>query len=118
MRFATAGAIRVAWRGQSVKPSIRPRYFARRDSFRSEWDEAGQVEWLDSAGISLARGRGVIDRPRTVRVTHDGRPDQILRARHAVPSYPTVGEIWPRLLETVEKRRQQERPETDPFMPV
>ena len=31
---------------------------ARRTTFTDDWNDAGQVQWLDSAGIELIRGRG------------------------------------------------------------
>ena len=31
---------------------------ARRDDFASHWDDAGQVRWVDGAGIDLVRGHG------------------------------------------------------------
>jgi pyruvate/2-oxoglutarate dehydrogenase complex dihydrolipoamide dehydrogenase (E3) component len=43
---------------------------ARRDSFTGDWTDDGQVQWLTIAQL-----------------------------RHAVPVYPTVSEIWLRLLE-------------------
>jgi pyruvate/2-oxoglutarate dehydrogenase complex dihydrolipoamide dehydrogenase (E3) component len=52
---------------------------ARRDSFTSGWDDAGQVRWLDGAGITLVRGHARLAGPRVVEV--DGRR---LQARHAV----------------------------------
>lgn len=51
----------------------------RRDEIVHEWDDSGQVSWLDSAGIDLVRGHGRIAGEREVSV--DGRT---LRARHAV----------------------------------
>jgi pyruvate/2-oxoglutarate dehydrogenase complex dihydrolipoamide dehydrogenase (E3) component len=33
---------------------------ARRDSFTSDWSDEGQAQWVDVAGISLARGAGVV----------------------------------------------------------
>src|SRR3954468_4214704 len=56
---------------------------ARRDSFASNWDDSGQVEWVHGAGIELVRGVGRLDGERTVVVDpQDGgvRPT----ARHAV----------------------------------
>ncbi len=53
--------------------------FARRDSFTSGWKDDGQVQWVDGAGIALARGVGRITGVRTVEV--GGRE---LTARHAV----------------------------------
>ena len=60
---------------------------ARRDRFASDWDDAGQVAWLDSAGITLVRGHGRISGARTVTVESSGNdtsPVTTLHARHAV----------------------------------
>lgn len=57
---------------------------ARRDSFASDWSDDGQVRWLDSAGIDLARGHGRITGEREVTVTDAAGAARILRARHAV----------------------------------
>ncbi|MGX5654715.1 dihydrolipoyl dehydrogenase family protein [Geodermatophilus nigrescens] len=56
----------------------------RRDSFTSHWDDAGQVSWVEGAGIDLLRGTARLDGERTVVVTgHDGTETR-LSARHAV----------------------------------
>jgi pyruvate/2-oxoglutarate dehydrogenase complex dihydrolipoamide dehydrogenase (E3) component len=56
---------------------------ARRDSFVHDYDDAGQVAWLDGAGIALVRGTGRLAGERRVVVeTVDG--DATLEARHAV----------------------------------
>ncbi|MGC5629125.1 dihydrolipoyl dehydrogenase family protein [Georgenia sp. Z1344] len=57
---------------------------ARRTSFTSDWDDAGQVEWLGSAGIDLVRGRGRLSGVREVTVELEGGGERVLRARHAV----------------------------------
>ncbi|WP_345770634.1 dihydrolipoyl dehydrogenase family protein [Blastococcus saxobsidens] len=57
---------------------------ARRDSFTSNWDDASQVQWLDSAGIDLLRGNGRLDGERTVVVTTADGGTVRLTARHAV----------------------------------
>ncbi len=63
---------------------------AWRDEMTSTWDDAGQVEWLDSAGITLVRGHGRLAGPRLVEVDPPDDPSQeptgprLLRARHAV----------------------------------
>ncbi|WP_102193712.1 dihydrolipoyl dehydrogenase family protein [Microbacterium aurantiacum] len=57
---------------------------ARRDSFASNWSDAGQVEWLDSAGIDLARGHGRLTGEREVTVTDADGATRVLKARHAV----------------------------------
>ncbi|SNS43809.1 dihydrolipoyl dehydrogenase family protein [Rhodococcoides kyotonense] len=52
---------------------------ARRESFTHSLDDSSQVEWAESAGISVVRGHGRISGEKTVDV--DGRT---LTARHAV----------------------------------
>jgi pyruvate/2-oxoglutarate dehydrogenase complex dihydrolipoamide dehydrogenase (E3) component len=56
----------------------------RRDSFVQNWDDSGQVEWLDGAGISLVRGHGRITGVRTVSVTAGDGSVTELTATHAV----------------------------------
>ncbi|MCL2554484.1 MAG: NAD(P)/FAD-dependent oxidoreductase [Actinomycetia bacterium] len=57
---------------------------ARRDAFTSNWNDDGQVGWLDSVGVDLVRGHGRLDGPRRVTVaTPDGGTVR-LTARHAV----------------------------------
>ncbi|MFG2194352.1 dihydrolipoyl dehydrogenase family protein [Streptomyces sp. NPDC048639] len=79
--------------------------FARRDGFTHHWKDDSQVDWLDSAGIDLVRGRGRFTGPRQVTVdTADGSP-RTLTARHAVavctgsravvPNLPGVAEAEP-----------------------
>ncbi|WP_130011773.1 dihydrolipoyl dehydrogenase family protein [Serinicoccus sediminis] len=51
----------------------------RRDSFTSDWDDEGQVDWARSAGLSIVRGRGRLTGEREVTVG-----DRVLRARRAV----------------------------------
>lgn len=58
--------------------------FDRRDSFTSNWSDDGQVKWLDSAGIDLARGHGRLTGEREVTVTDADGGTRVLRARHAV----------------------------------
>ena len=57
---------------------------ARRDRFASHWHDDGQVDWLDSAGITLVRGHGRISGPRAVAVTGPDGTVSTLTARHAV----------------------------------
>lgn len=57
---------------------------ARRNSFTSNWKDDGQVEWLDSAGISLVRGHGRITAAKQVTVTAGDGSATVLTARHAV----------------------------------
>ncbi|MCC3302648.1 NAD(P)/FAD-dependent oxidoreductase [Arthrobacter sp. zg-Y895] len=69
----------------------------RRNSFTSNWDDAGQAEWVAGAGIELVRGRARLTGEREVEVAaNDGRTLRI-SARHAVvlatgstPSVPPI----------------------------
>lgn len=56
-----------------------PAVLDRRDSFASHWDDQGQVEWLEGAGVTLVRGHGRLGGPRRVAVG-----DTVLAARQAV----------------------------------
>ncbi|MEV6643825.1 NAD(P)/FAD-dependent oxidoreductase [Amycolatopsis sp. NPDC051371] len=56
----------------------------RRDSFASNWNDEGQVSWLESAGIPLFRGHGRITAARVVEVTGADGTTTTLTARHAV----------------------------------
>ncbi|MFK4762922.1 dihydrolipoyl dehydrogenase family protein [Microbacterium sp. ZW T5_45] len=58
--------------------------FARRDSFTSNWSDDGQVRWLESAHIDLARGHGRLTGEREVTVTDAEGTTRVLTARHAV----------------------------------
>lgn len=69
----------------------------QRDSFTSHWQDAGQVEWVEGAGIELIRGRARLTGVRTARVAGLDGDDYALTARHAVvlasgstPSQPPV----------------------------
>ena len=70
-------------REAAVGPIDVTAVLAHRDAFISALDDAGQVSWLDGAGINLVRGHGRLAGEKSVQV--DG-PDGIvtLRARHAV----------------------------------
>jgi dihydrolipoamide dehydrogenase len=55
-----------------------------RNGMVSDWDDQGQVDWVESAGITLLRGHGRLAGPRRVRVeTPEGEAAE-LTARHAV----------------------------------
>lgn len=56
----------------------------RRDSFTSHWDDAGQVEWIDSTGAEFFRGQARLDGPRRVTVETPEGVHLLLTARHAV----------------------------------
>ena len=57
---------------------------ARRNSFTSNWDDAGQVRWVEKAGIDLRRGHARLDGPKRVTVTDDNGEITTLTATHAV----------------------------------
>jgi len=44
----------------------------RRDAFTSHWSDEGQVKWLESTHVDLARGKGRLAGERIVTVTPDG----------------------------------------------
>lgn len=56
----------------------------RRDDMTSNWNDGGQVDWLNGAGIDLVRGWGVITAPKEVTVTAEDGTVTVLRAKHAV----------------------------------
>ncbi|GAB2644650.1 dihydrolipoyl dehydrogenase family protein [Nocardia goodfellowii] len=71
----------------------------------NDWNDKGQVDWLDSAGITLVRGHGRLDGVKQVTVrTPDGETVR-LQARHAVavctgtraalPPLPGLDELRP-----------------------
>jgi len=63
---------------------------ARRDRFTSDWDDAGQVRWLEKTGIALLRGRARFTGPRELSLApddaalDDAPAGTVLRARRAV----------------------------------
>ncbi len=58
--------------------------FGRRDRYVSNWDDAGQADWVAGIGATLIRGHGRLDGPRRVSVTDAGGEVTLLTARHAV----------------------------------
>ncbi|MCU1548381.1 MAG: NAD(P)/FAD-dependent oxidoreductase [Arthrobacter sp.] len=56
----------------------------RRDHFTSNWQDDGQVEWVENRGIALIRGHGWITAPRKVQVAGLDGNSYALTARHAV----------------------------------
>ncbi|MDN3311086.1 NAD(P)/FAD-dependent oxidoreductase [Microbacterium oryzae] len=66
--------------GGRVDPEVVLR---RRDSFTSGWDDSGQVQWLQSAGIDLVRGHARLAGEKHVVVT-GGDEEVEIAARHAV----------------------------------
>jgi pyruvate/2-oxoglutarate dehydrogenase complex dihydrolipoamide dehydrogenase (E3) component len=76
---AVGGAAQAVTGEQDVDATL-----ARRDSFTSHWNDAGQARWVDGAGIDLVRGAGRLDGERTVVVTGADGSETRLTARHAV----------------------------------
>lgn len=98
---AVAGAAGAVTGGVDVVATL-----ASRDAIVHGWDDWSQVEWLDSVGIRLVRGRGRLAGPRRVEVTSgDGAAPVVLEARHAVvvatgstpvlPDVPGLADVEP-----------------------
>jgi pyruvate/2-oxoglutarate dehydrogenase complex dihydrolipoamide dehydrogenase (E3) component len=107
---AVADARRVAGARQAVTGTAdAPAVFARRDKFAAGWNDEGQASWLKSTGTELIRGHGRLDGPRRVTVETPGGETATLTGRHAVaictgsrravPCFPSISEVWLRLLE-------------------
>lgn len=83
--------------GNSLDPNA---VFARRDAFAAHWDDTGQQQWAESAGVHTVRGRGTITGEREVTVG-----ERVLRAEQAVvvctgsiarsPNVPGIDEARP-----------------------
>jgi pyruvate/2-oxoglutarate dehydrogenase complex dihydrolipoamide dehydrogenase (E3) component len=56
----------------------------RRDAFTSHWNDEGQVKWLESTHVDLARGKGRLAGERAVTVTPASGAVYTLTARKAV----------------------------------
>jgi dihydrolipoamide dehydrogenase len=56
----------------------------RRNVMVSGWKDAGQVEWLEQAGVTLLRGHGRLDGPRRVSVTREDGNISVYSAARAV----------------------------------
>src|ERR1700760_2382643 len=79
--------------------------FGRRDRYVSNWDDAGQADWVAGIGVTLVRGHGRLDGPRRVTVTAASGESSVLAARHAVvicigsraalPDIPGIAEAHP-----------------------
>lgn len=70
---------------QAVTGTIDPAaVFARRDATAADYDDGGQVAWLDSAGIALVRGTARLDGPKRVVVAAADGSEVVLEARAAV----------------------------------
>ena len=78
---------------------------AQRDYMTSDWDDAGQLPWLEGKGIELVRGAGRLAGERAVAVAAGDGSTRRLGARRAVvlatgtiplvPPIPGLGEVRP-----------------------
>lgn len=57
---------------------------ASRDAAASDWNDAGQVRWLQKTGIALARGHARLDGERRVVITAPDGTTRAVTATHAV----------------------------------
>ncbi|MGO8936009.1 MAG: FAD-dependent oxidoreductase [Mycobacterium sp.] len=77
--------------------------FGRRDRNVSNWDDAGQADWVAGIGATLIRGHGRLDGPRRVVVATSSGAEATLTPRQAVvictgsrpvlPDLPGVGDV-------------------------
>ena len=83
--------------GLSAPTLDRRALLARRDEWVSSYDDSGQVEWADSAGLAVLRGTGRLAGERRVELT-TSEGTRTIEARHAVViatgSEPTVPEVF------------------------
>jgi dihydrolipoamide dehydrogenase len=55
-----------------------------RNEMVSDWDDSGQLPWLEDAGVRLIRGRAKFEGPRTIQVQGQDGSRQTVSARRAV----------------------------------
>ncbi|SRX93610.1 putative oxidoreductase [Mycobacterium tuberculosis H37Rv] [Mycobacterium shimoidei] len=81
---AIADARRVDGARQAITgPISTAGVFGRRDRYVTNWDDAGQADWVSGIGATLVRGHARLDGPRRVAVSTPGAT-AMLSARHAV----------------------------------
>jgi pyruvate/2-oxoglutarate dehydrogenase complex dihydrolipoamide dehydrogenase (E3) component len=62
-----------------------------RDFMVADWDDGGQVSWLDDKGIELLRGAGTIAGPGLVMVDgHEYEAERIVIATGSEPAFPPI----------------------------
>ncbi|MFI0981066.1 dihydrolipoyl dehydrogenase family protein [Streptomyces sp. NPDC021093] len=82
---ARADARRVPGLKQAVQGDLDvPAVLAHRDYYTSNWQDDGQVGWLESIGVDIHRGHGRLAGPRKVTVDAPDGGRTTLTARHAV----------------------------------
>lgn len=68
----------------------------RRNAMASNWDDSGQVEWLEGAGVELLRGHGRIVGPRLVEVeSGDGDVNRLEATKAVMIATGTAASIPP-----------------------
>lgn len=83
--IAVADADHLDGAREAVAGSINPAgVFGRRDRYVTDWDDAGQADWVAGIGATLVRGHGRLDGPRRVTATTADGQSCTLVARHAV----------------------------------
>ena len=83
--IAVADADHIDGAREAVSGSINAAgVFGRRDRYVSNWDDAGQADWVAGIGATLVRGHGRLNGPRRVTVTAADGDVSVLTARHAV----------------------------------
>ncbi|MFO7689945.1 MAG: NAD(P)/FAD-dependent oxidoreductase [Cryobacterium sp.] len=103
---ALAAARRVPGAAEALTGSVDvAAVLARRSAFTSHWSDAGQVSWLESAGIDLLRGHARLTGLREVTVTAADGTLTRLTATHAVvmctgssallPDIPGLADVQP-----------------------
>jgi dihydrolipoamide dehydrogenase len=92
----SGSALRAVERLDGARPAVTggvdvPAVLARRNAFASDWKDDGQVEWLNSAGIELLRGRARLTAPRAIDI--DGRVYTARAIAVATGSLPVLPDI-------------------------
>ena len=92
-----AAARRVAGAREAVTGSIDVETaLARRDDMTGDWNDDGQVKWLDGTGSTLVRGRGRLAGERIVQVeTPDGTTRELCARRAVVLATGSTAAIPP-----------------------
>ncbi|OBI89346.1 NAD(P)/FAD-dependent oxidoreductase [Mycobacterium sp. 1245805.9] len=104
--IAVADARRVDGAREAINGSINTEgVFGRRNRYVTDWDDAGQADWVSGIGATLIRGHGRLDGPRRVTVSTPTGEQPVLTARHAVvvctgsrpalPDLPGIAEARP-----------------------
>lgn len=77
--------------GTTVGPLELDEIFGWRDWMTSDWDDSGQVEWLDTQRVEFVRGSGRVVRPGVVEVgDHELEYDRLVVATGSSPVSPPI----------------------------